>query len=278
MRAFDLDELPEHSPWARYLLDPTDDPPGDPEAYTSVDAYDEMYAHVLEEYRSASTAPQQFVRQIYAKGREDPGPISMDEELYLASPAELRERDGIAVREALAGVESDPSTVVDLGCGYGSALAAIADAFSDATVVGGEYSPHGVELARALHSGVENVQVEKFDFHGAWDLLDAASGDTLVFTRGALTTLPELDEVVDRFGRRASGGNVIGGVHLEQVDIHPETTLGLLRRRYGRVRGYTGELLAVLDQHSDIDVADVSYDVLGSNPLHPRTMIRWRAK
>lgn len=272
-----LDDLPAHSAWARYLLDPTAEPPGDPDAYTSVETYDETYAHLLSAYRQERPDSGEFLRQVYAKGRDDPGPISIRESLYLASPGELLERDRTAVREALDAVECTPETVLDLGCGYGAALGVLADAVPDAAVVGGEYSRNGVDLARALHDDRERVRIETFDFEDEWDLGDAAAGDALVFTRGALTTLSDLETVVDRLGARASDGDLVGGVHLEQVDAHPETTLGLLRRRYGRLRGYSGELLALLERHPAIDVAEVTYDVLGPNPLHPLTAIRWRA-
>lgn len=277
MKSLDLDALPGHSAWARYLLDPVGEPPEAPEAYTSLSEYDAMYAHLLEEYRKGRPDPEEFTERVYARGREDLGPVSIHEDVYLASPGELRKRDEAAVREALLGVESTPETVIDLGCGWGSALGTIANTVPDATVVGGEYSPHGVELARALHADVERVSVEEFDFRGEWDLLDESEGETLLFTRGAVTTLPDPEEVVDRFGALAAAGAVTGGVHLEQVGIHPETTLGLLRRRYARFRGYSGELLALLERQRDIDVIATDYDILGPNPLHPRSMIRWRA-
>lgn len=278
MRSLDIDDLPKHSEWARYLINPIGEPPSDPDAYTNVDEYDCMYEHLLEEYRQNPIDTNQFVQQIYAKGRDDPSPISEHENLYLTTPTELHRLAKSAVRDALEDVENTPETIVDLGCGYGSALRTIADTFPDATVLGGEYSPHGVELTRALHTDSDRIQVEEFDFYGSWDIFDYVSGDTLIFTRGTLTGLHEINEILEQFASRADEGNVIGGVHLEQANLHPETTLGLLRRRYASVRGYSKELLSLLTHHSDLDVTEVSYDVLGPNPLHPQTKIRWQAE
>lgn len=278
MRPLALDDLPKHSPWARSLLDPTRDPPSDPGAYTDTETYDGIYSHLLEEYRSEAVDPEAFVRRIYATGREDSGPVSVRGDLFLASPRELLELERFAVADALRGVESDPATVLDLGCGWGAALGTIAEAFPDSTVVGGEYSRPGVELARALGiaGGPDGrVSVRQFDVRGEWELLDGLRGETLVFTRGVLTTLPDVDGVVDRLAGLASEDEVVGGVHLEQVDRHPETTLGLLRRRYGHVRGYDGRLLDELERRDEIVVATVVYDQVGPNPLHPQTLIRW---
>lgn len=72
MRPLALDDLPEHSAWARYLLDPTCEPPSDPDVYTGTGTYDDIYSHLLAEYRSADVSPEGFVRRIYAEGREDP--------------------------------------------------------------------------------------------------------------------------------------------------------------------------------------------------------------
>lgn len=276
MRSLDLDDLPKHSEWARYLINPTGDPPADPDAYSDVDDYDRMYEPLLEEYRQNPVDTDKFAQQIYAKGGDSP--ISQKERLYLSTPTELHSRAKSAVRDAFKGVEDTPETVVDLGCGYGSALRTIADTFPDATILGGEYSPHGVELARELHTGIDRIQVEEFDFYGSWDIFGEVSGDTLIFTRGTLMGLHEIEEIVDQFASRADEGNVIGGVHLEQVDLHPETTLGLLRRRYASVRGYSKRLMPLLTHHSDLDVIEVSYDELGPNPLHPQTKIRWQAE
>jgi hypothetical protein len=279
MRSLALDDLPEHSAWTRYLLDPVGDPPSDPDAYTDTGTYDDIYAYLLGEFRSGDRSPEAFVRRIHAEGREDPGPVSIRNDLFLADPAALLGLERFAVADALGGIEGEPATVLDLGCGWGSALRTIADAFPDATVIGAEYSRHGVELAGAL--GVTEgrngrVSVRQFDLRdGEWDLLDGRS-EVLVFTRGVLTTLPDVERVVDRLARLANEGTVVGGVHLEQVDHHPKTTLGLLRRHYGRVREYDGSALAELERREGIEVEQVVYDQLGPNPLHPRTLVRWR--
>ena len=276
MRPLALDALPGHSEWTRYLLDPNGDPPDDPDAYTTADRYDALYEHLLSGYRASEGGPETFARRVSAAGRADPGPVSIHESLYLVSPVELLGLERFAVASALRGVPA-PDTVLDLGCGWGVALGPLAATFPDARIVGGERSEAGVELARELHADCDRIAVERFDFEGPWELLERASGATLVFTRGVLTTLPDLETVVDRLAAHAAGGSLVGGVHLEQVDEHPETTLGLLRRRYDRVRGYDGSALAALRADDRVVVDRVAYDAMGANPLHPQTAVRWRA-
>jgi SAM-dependent methyltransferase len=277
MKPLALDALPAHSEWARYLLDPHGDPPDDPEAYTTVDRYDAMYEHLLSEYRRSEGGLEAFTRRVSAAGQEDPGPVSIHESLYLCSPAELLELERFAVGSALRGVPA-PDTVLDLGCGWGAALAPLAETFPETHIVGGERSDAGVELARELHADRDRISVEPFDFEASWDLLDRASDETLVFTRGVLTTVPDPATAVDRLAARAVEGSLVGGVHLEPVDEHPETTLGLLRRHYGRCRGYDGSALAALRAADGIAVDRVEYDALGANPLHPATAVRWRPR
>lgn len=275
MKPLALGELPRHHEWARYLLDPAGDPPGDPDAYTSAGTYDEMYDGLLEAYRSGEYSRDAFARHVCARGRDDPGPISVQGDLFLASPRELVDLERFAVRAALSGTDVAPDTVFDLGCGWGAALVDLAVAFPDATVIGGEYSRPGVELARELYAD-HDMRVEPFDLREPRDLLHDVPDETLVFTRGVLTTLNDPGPVVDRLAGLAAEGRIDRGVHLEGVDTHPGTTLGLLRRHYARVRGYDGTVLAALRWHDAVEVTDVVYDAVGPNPLHPHTAVRWR--
>lgn len=276
MRRLSVDALPKYSAWTRYLLDPTDDPPADPQRYTGTEQYEEAYTALLDTYRGADTAPADFVRDVYATGRSNPGPISVRESLLLASPTELLDIDRYGIRAAFAGAPFAPETVLDLGCGYGAALRPIAEALPETRVIGGECVESGVTLARALTADHDAITVEQFDFTGSWNLIDATEGPTVVFTRGVMGCLPDTGRVVDRLVRKAAAGEIGGGVHLEQSGPHPGTTLGLLRGRYADIRGYDTSFFAALRQHDAADVQAVTYDAVGANPLYPQTLLRWR--
>ncbi|MFH5797453.1 hypothetical protein [Haladaptatus sp. CMAA 1911] len=277
MKPFPLDRLPRRSDWTGYLLDPTRDPPGDLEAYTDIAVYDGIYEQVLDRYREEDFDREEFVLEIRGAGREDPGVISIEEDLFLASSAELVAREREVVRDALAPVLDGGETVLALGCGWGANLGVIAEEFPDVTVIGGEIAEYGVTASRELHADDPRISVEPFDFHGEWELFDEHD-DIAVFTRGALTTLDGPGPVIDRLADRAREGELLGGVHLEQSGPHPEDTiLGLLRRRYADVRGFDIDLLPTLRERPDVSVSHVAYDVVGANPLHPQTAIRWRS-
>lgn len=273
MKPLSLDDLPKHSTWAAYLLDPSGDPPSDPEEYTRVATYDAIYAYLLDRYRKDPADVETFIEKTRTLGRDEPGVISIDEELYLARSAELLARENGAVRDVLRPALDGHETVVDLGCGWGATLGVIAEAFPN-RVVGGESNEYGVELARELHTGTDRISVEQFDFHGSWDL--PAGDDVVVFTRGALTAVGDTESVVERLATCAADGDVIGGVHLEGIGPHPDTVLGLLRQRYATIRNYNTDLLSVVDEQQNLSVTTVEYDVIGANPLHPLTAVWWQ--
>lgn len=280
MRALSLDELPAHSEWAAYLLGATDEPPRDPEAFTGTETYEAIYSNILEAYRENPAPPAKFYRHTRSKGRSEPDAISVDEELFLAETHELIALENAVIRDTLEPVLEGEETVFDLGCGYGWTLSVIADAFPGVTVVGGEYSTAGVELARAVFGNDDRVTVEQFDLLGDWDIFETAgdaesAGDVVVFTKGAFVTLPEVEPAVERLDALAESGAIDAGVHLEQVGPHPETVLGMLREQYSRERGYSDDVRSHLEDAPTVCVTDVSYDVLGDNPLHPLTAIRW---
>ena len=275
MRPLPINELPRHSAWATYLLDSSDDPPSDFGEYTSTATYEDIYAFLLKHYRETKPNFEAFVEETRSRGRKDLDVISVDERLYLASTADLIEREATAVRTALRPVLNGGETVVDLGCGWGATLGVIANEFPSAAVIGGEYSPSGVELARELHAETDRIAIEQFDFYGEWDLFDG--DETVIFTRGALATLPDIEPVLDRFAKLAATDTVAGGVHLEQTGPYPETVLGLLRRRYAEVHGYNTDFLPAIERRQDFEVTHVEDDVVGVNPLHPWTVVRWQS-
>lgn len=278
MEQLPLNDLPKHSEWAAYLLDPSRDPPGDPTAYTGTETYEEIYTHLLERYRENPVPAAETVERIRSTGPSDKHLVSMNETLYLVESDELTKQEYETVRSALDPVLSGGETVLDLGCGWGWTLDAIASGFPGVRVRGGEYAPSGVEFASAVFAdGEERITVEQFDFFDDWNLDDDADGERVVFTKGALVTLPETEPVIERLATLADEGTVTAGVHLEQVGPHPKTVLGHLRQRYSQERCYSDNVLEQIREPSALKITDVTYDVHGSNPLHPLTRICWQS-
>ncbi|WP_135824310.1 class I SAM-dependent methyltransferase [Halorussus ruber] len=290
MRELSLNDLPKHSPWPGRLLggDDWDDQPG--HGGVGVEAYDEVYANLLAMARENPDADFRDIQQSanhYAE--ESPVAVSRAEDLFLVDVDEKQELQDEATVASLAGLLDGGETVVSLGCGWGYELGVLAEAYPDCEFVGGDPAESGVALGRELFGDHDRIRVGEFDFRDdEWTLLEEAleasesddeegkSDDVVLFTQGSLTALPSVRDVVTETLAKYAD-RVKAGVHLEHVrELHPEETLlGLLRRRYTDTRNYNDDLLASLQTAAGIEIATATYDVVGGNPLHPLSEIRW---
>jgi hypothetical protein len=289
MRELSLDDLPKHSPWPGRLLggDDWEEEPG--HGGIGVSAYDEVYANLL---AVARENPEMGFREIQRSANhyaeESPVPISRSERLYLVDVDRKQELQDEALVASLAGTLEGGETVVSLGCGWGYELGVLADAYPDCQFVGGDPTDNGVALGRELFGDRDRIRVEEFDFRDdRWDLLegvldanDADEGEgedeVVLFTQGSLTALPSVNDIVTETLTEYTD-RVRVGIHLEHVrELHPEETLlGLLRREYTDLRNYNDDLLASLRATREVEIASATYDVVGGNPLHPLSEIRW---
>ncbi|WP_128476162.1 class I SAM-dependent methyltransferase [Halorussus pelagicus] len=283
MRELALDDLPKHSPWPARILDPEGADDDAEYGGTGVSAYDEVYAnlHGLLE-SNPETGFRELQRSANRYAEESPVPISRAEELYLVDVDEKQTLQDEALVASLAGTLDGGETVVSLGCGWGYELGVLAAAYPDCEFVGGDPAENGVALGRALFGDRERIRIEPFDFRDeTWDLLEGVLAerdpdDVVVFTQGSLTALPSVRDIVTET-LAGYADRVREGVHLEHVyELHPEETLlGLLRRGYTDLRDYNDDLLTSLRVAEGIEVSSATYDVVGGNPLHPLSEIRW---
>jgi hypothetical protein len=283
MRELSLDDLPKHSPWPGRLLggDNWDEEPG--HGGIGVSAYDEVYANLL---AVARENPEMDFREVQRSANhyaeESPVPISRSERLYLVDVDRKQELQDEALVASLAGTLEGGETVVSLGCGWGYELGVLAEAYPDCEFVGGDPTENGVALGRELFDDRDRIRVEEFDFRDdRWDLLEdvveTTADDTVLFTQGSLTALPSVHDIVSET-LTDYADRVKAGVHLEHVrELHPEETLlGLLRREYTDLRNYNDDLLASHQATGGIEIASATYDVVGGNPLHPLSEVRWK--
>lgn len=82
------------------------------------------------------------------------------------------------------------TTVVDIGCGAGVALAALAEAFPASTFHGFELSAHAVDRARQRLAGLDNVEI----FLRRAEEVPAGAGYSLVLTFDCLHDMTHPDE------------------------------------------------------------------------------------
>ena len=280
MREISIDDLPAHSPWPARVLGLESWNPDESHGGTAVARYDEQFGHLLAHRRENPDIDFRGVKAAAIHyGRESPVPVSRDGTVYLADIDEVQSMKDEALVSAFEDVLDGGETVVSLGCGWGYNLGVLAEEYPDCTFVGGEVAPNGVELGQALFGDYDRVHVERFDFsEDRWDLLAENSGsETVLFTRGALTTLPNVAEVVEETLVRHLDG-VACGVHLEPLaELHSsETVLGLLRRGYTELRGYNSNVLTTFREAGRIEITATSYDVVGANPFFPTSELHWK--
>ena len=272
-----VDELPAHSNWPARLLGLTAE--SEEWGGTGIETYERQFRELLELHRgNPDWTVHDLLRAVKRHARDDPSPVSRDGDLYMASPEAVQDLQDDALLAAVEPVLGGDELVVVLGCGFGADLGVLADAYPDCAFLGGEPTASGRALADRLFENNERIAIERFDFRDeAWEPLNRdVERDVVVVTRGSLSTLASSRNAVQRLTGYAGG--VIAGVHLEYVDeLHSaETVLELLRQAYTRERGYDCDLLSALQTANGVRIEATTYDVVGANPLHPLSAIRWR--
>ena len=277
LQPMSVDELPAHSDWPARLLGLTAE--SEEWGGTGTEPYERQFRELLELHRdNPDWTVHDLLREIKRHARDDPSPVSRDGDLYTASREAIQDLQDNALLAAVEPALDGDELVVVLGCGFGADLGVLAEAYPDCAFVGGEPTASGRALADRLFANDEHIAIERFDFRDeAWEPLERNSErDVVMVTRESLSTLASSRDAVGRLAGYA--GEVVAGVHLEYVDeLHStESMLGLLRRAYTRERGYDRDLLSSLRAVDGVRIEAPTYDVVGANPLHPLSVVRWR--
>lgn len=168
-------------------------------------------------------------------------------------------------------------TVIELGCGYGYNLWMLRQHFPTKTFFGGgEYSENAVHLASLLYQHDPKIKVWRFNFYDdqSYKILERVSPPIVVLTVHAIEQLQSSSPVLDALLRHRESIQTV--FHFEPVyQLHDETLLGLMRRRYTELNGYNTDLLLELQQRSYIRIIISQAEVLGLNPLNPTSVIQW---
>jgi hypothetical protein len=172
------------------------------------------------------------------------------------------------------------SALVELGCGYGSVILALARkaAFQDMPYLAADFTSTGPELASLiaeqeaikLKTGKADLRSEKITD------LDLPEGAVIYTAYAAQYVDPLTDSFVN--GLRSLRPKVV--VHIEPVYEHcdPATLLGLLRQRYIQANGYNRNLSTILHDHEARGALEIVHDSVpgfGPNPLLAASVIAW---
>jgi hypothetical protein len=168
------------------------------------------------------------------------------------------------------------ASVVELGCGYGYNLWMLKQHFAGKEFRGGEYSSNAVNLASHFFARDSEIEISPFNFYEpSYEVLDTIQQPVTVFTVHAVEQLPGTTPFFEAL--RQYRDKIKAIFHFEPLyEIHDDTLLGLMRKRYNQANDYNRDLLSQLKQRSKlIRLVRMQADVFGLNPLNPTSVIQW---
>jgi len=276
-----LNELPDWSPWPARLLGL--------DAWNVPDRTIETVEHEYDQdkYAACRSFWQDTAGQVTAeevKAFEFGGEatslfcVSDGDRLIVTERDEARARYYALVTTTMSQAIREADVVVELGSGYGYNLWMLSQQFSGTRFLGGEYSANAVGLAKELYSGHDEIEVRPFNFYDReYRVLDAPSkGErAVVFTAHAVEQLPSSRCLLA--GLRPWARAISNVFHFEPLtELHGETLLGLMRRRYAVLNDYNRDLFSTLRSDADVQILEVRANVFGLQPFNPTSVIQWR--
>ena len=154
-------------------------------------------------------------------------------------------------------------------------IAVLKEHFTNRTWLGGEYSANAITLGNRIFKGDTAVTITFFNWYDSeWPILENIQGQALVFTRHSIEQLPLSGNIMSMFAKYRDKIHAV--VHLEPVyELFDDTMLGMLRRAYTHLNDYNIDLLSTI-KNMDVNIRQIQYDIFGSNPLNPTSLIYWQ--
>lgn len=273
----DLNNLPQFSPWPARLLGLVPWVTASRTIEKIDQEYDkDKYARCLDYYirMDGNVTPEEVKQFEFGLSSTDTVCISIGNDLYKVSLSEARARYYNLLIDTMRDEIEKCKTVVELGSGYGFNLWRMQQHFGHCHFVGGEYSRNAIELAGNLYRENPKVKVRYFNFYDqtTYEFLELLEPPIVLFTCHAIEQLPSSSLVFDALAKYHKSIQVV--FHFEPVyELHDETLLGLMRRRYAQINDYNRDLFSELQRRSNttaaIRIVYTQADVFGLNPLNP---------
>jgi hypothetical protein len=282
MELGNLDDLPKYSPWPKRLL-------GFEPWLTKVKTPEEIdrefgrekWGALLERFRQNPDAKLADVDE-WAAGDAGQSLTTVGEHLVLMTAEESHSAYIAYIADAVE-KRLPASAIVELGCGYGSVINALAKRpeFQGMDFQAADFTKTGPELAGLI---AENEGVQLRTGH-----CDFTSGELteLDIPPGAIVYTAYAAQYVEELGPHFVEGLIAleprAVVHIEPVYEHAtgSTLLGLLRRRYIEANGYNRNLSTVLHDHEargSLEILEETAPAFGPNPLLAASVIAWKPR
>lgn len=284
MKEVSLNELSTYSPWVKRVLgvEKWNVPSRTVE---KIDAeYDKTkWAKCLEIFEKSGgkiTPDELNWYEFSGFGDEIPNKkcVSINEKLYLIPFNEARSLHFKMIREAMGPSIHDANVIVEFGCGYGYNLWMLKQAFPGKTYIGCEYSANAVRLASLLFKNDPDITVHQLDFYDTkYPLLERLDSACVLFTVQAIEQLPSASHLIRTLSKYDD--RIKDVFHFEPSNnLHKNTTLGLMRKKYMELNDYNQDLLNCLNDSKNIRIARCEPDVLSINPFNAIGIIKWNFK
>jgi hypothetical protein len=170
------------------------------------------------------------------------------------------------------------SSIVELGCGYGSIILYLAKKFSTMPFLAAEYTKNGMELTDII-AKAENlsVNVGYCDFTSKNITTLIIPENSIIYTSYAT---PYVRQLQDSFVEGLCKFNPKAVIHFEPCYEHcdSKTLFGLMRKRYIEVNDYNVNLATLLYNHQQNNSIKIIYNkplVFGKNPLLAISVLVW---
>jgi len=274
-----LDDLPKWSQWPARLLGvaPWETPSRTIEKIDQ--EYDkDKYARCLDYFTGAERqiTPEKVKQFEFGLDLDHKICISIGDELYEITLKEARLIYYDMMLNAMHTELEKCKTVIELGAGYGFNLWWMQQKYENRYFWRGEYSKNAVELASHLYRDNPWIKVVYFNFlePATYELIAQAEPPVVIFTAHAIEQLPHSSLVFDNLLQYRDKIQAV--FHFEPVyELHRESLLGLMRRRYTEINNYNKDLLSELQSRAYICIIELQGDMFGLNPLNPTSIIHW---
>ncbi|MFH1422050.1 MAG: hypothetical protein ABIH42_04990 [Planctomycetota bacterium] len=282
MKPIDLNEFPRWSVWPARLLKQL--PWSVPErTIEKIDIeYDKnKYKKLLEDYIATDSkkTPDEVIDYAFSSAAEQKLCILRRGSLYEVSLRDAQTEYYELLAEVLSEHLRKCNSVVELGAGCGYNLWFLRKRFPDKNYMGGEYSQNAVKLSSLIYKNESNIAVKYFNFYEkeTYRILESLKPPVLVFTCHAVEQLPSAAMVPDMLADYRE--QIEDVLHFEPAyELHNNTLLGLMQRRYAEVNDYNRDLISQLKSRSFVQIIKTDTDVFGFNPMNPTSIIHWKFK